>query len=170
MKTRLKLAAAAVAIALSLLSVAALAACCGSVGADGSTQTFWTGTDGSISLWKLDSRLNAVGSHVYGPYVGWSPVSLVVSGYANASYLLWSYTDGTASIWVLDTNLNFVISREFGPVAGWSPEGLGIDGQDHLRLFWHTPSNQVAVWVFASPFILDAGVHPTYGPYFGWVY
>ena len=83
----------------------------------------WRGTDGSISLWKLDPVLNFVGSHNYGPYAGWSPVALTMLG--NNTYVLWSATDGTANIWVLDANLNFISSRTLdqsvaGPLRGWA--------------------------------------------------
>jgi len=117
----------------------------GAVGADGYTRAMWRGTDGSISLWKLDPVLNYVGSHVYGPYGGWSPVSLAMLG--NNSYVLWRYTDGTADIWLLDANLNFIGSKTFGPASGWTPEGLGVDPYGNLRLVWHTPANQVTAWV-----------------------
>jgi hypothetical protein len=75
-KGNIRLAAAVVAAALVFQSVA-VSACCGAVGADGNTRLFWRGTDGSASLWKLDSNFNAnlqvIGtSPVYGPYFGWS--------------------------------------------------------------------------------------------------
>ena len=142
-------------------------ACCGVVGADGYTRTWWRGTDGSISLWKLDSSFNAAGSHNYGPYVGWSPISLTIVG--NTSYLLWRYTDGTALIWELDANLNYITSSSFGPVTGWIAEGLGIDGKGNIRLVWHTPSNMVAAWVINTS-LVTIGSSPVYGPYFGWLY
>ena len=142
-------------------------ACCGGVGADGYTRTWWRGTDGSVSFWKLDSAFNTVGSHNYGPYAGWSPVSLLVLG--NNTYMLWNYTDGTATIWKLDANLNFITSQTFGPVAGWEPEGLGSDGLGDIRLVWHTPAHQIEVWVINTALNVVGG-SPVYGPYFGWIY
>src|SRR6516162_1502878 len=72
-------AAAAVAIALAFQSGAVSAQTQVSLlGADGYTRAMWRGTDGSISLWKLDLALNFVGSHNYGPYTGWSPVALTM--------------------------------------------------------------------------------------------
>jgi hypothetical protein len=160
------LAAGIVAIALAFQPGAA-SACCGGVGADGYTRTWWRGTDGSISLWKLDPNFNAVASHVYGPYAGWWPYSLQMIG--NNSYFLWRYTDGTASIWILDANLNYVTSSTFGPVAGWEPEGLGGDGHGNIRLLWHTPAHQVTAWVINAALTV-IGSSPVYGPYFGWLY
>jgi hypothetical protein len=98
MKIKSSLAAALVAAALVFQSVAA-SACCGAVGADGNTRLFWRGTNGSASLWKLDSNFNALASVVYGPYNGWSPEFLITVGSASNTYLMWTNTDGSASIW-----------------------------------------------------------------------
>jgi hypothetical protein len=162
-------AAAAVAIALAFQSGAVSAQTQVSLlGADGYTRAMWRGTDGSISLWKLDLALNFVGSHNYGPYTGWSPVALTMTA-NNNTYVLWRYTDGTASIWVLDTNLNFIGARDFGPVGGWTPWGLGNDPYGNIRLVWATPAHQVAVWVINAALNV-VGSSPIYGPYFGWTF
>ena len=140
------LATTAIAIALACQPGAASAQTqVATVGADGYTRAMWSGTDGSISLWKLDAAPNYVGSHIYGPSAGWSPVALTMLG--DNTYLLWRYTDGTPQIWVLDANLNFITARTFGPIGGWAPEGLGVDPYGNIRLVWKTPANQVAVWV-----------------------
>jgi hypothetical protein len=160
------LVATAIAIALACHPGAALAQTqVAAVGADGYTRAMWRGTDGSISLWKLDPVLNFVGNHVFGPYSGWSPVALTMLG--DNTYLLWRYTDGTANIWVLDANLNVFTSRTFGPVGGRVPDGIGVDPYGNVRLVWKTPANQVAVWVINAALNVIGG-SPTYGPYFGW--
>jgi DNA-binding beta-propeller fold protein YncE len=160
------LVAAVVAVALAFQPGAASAQTqVATVGADGYTRAMWRGTDGSISLWKLDPALNYVESRVYGPYAGWTPVALTMLG--NNTYVLWCYTDGTASIWLVDANLNFVTSKWFGPVAGWVPDGLGVDPNGNLRLVWTTPANQVTAWVINAALNVVGG-SPTYGPYFGY--
>jgi DNA-binding beta-propeller fold protein YncE len=160
--------AAGVAIALAFQPGAASAQTqVATVGADGYTRAMWRGTDGSVSLWKLDTVLNFVGSHNYGPYAGWSPVALTMLG--NNTYVLWSATDGMANIWVLDANLNFITSRTFGPVGGWVPEGLGVDPYGNIRLVWRTPAYQVAIWVINAALNI-IGSSPVYGPYFGWTF
>jgi hypothetical protein len=165
-KFRSILGAAAVAIAVVFQPGAASAqAQIPFPGADGYTRVMWRGTDGSISLWKLDGSWNAAGSHNYGPYAGWSPLTLTVVG--NNTYVLWTYTDGTATIWELDANLNFITSRVFGPAAPWSAYGLGVANPGNLFLVWKTPENQVTAWVIDSALnVLRSG--PVYGPYFGW--
>ena len=160
-------AAAAVAIALAFQPGAVSAQTQVAVlGPDGYTRAMWRGTDGSISLWKLDPVLNLVGSHNYGPIAGWSPVALTMLP-NNYTCVLWRYTDGTAIIWLFDTNLNVVASHTYGPVGGWVPEGLGNDPFGNIRLVWKTPANQVAVWVI-NPALNVVSGSPTYGPYFGW--
>ena len=43
------------------------------VGTDGYTRLLWRATNGSISVWKVDSNLNYADSHIYGPYDRWTP-------------------------------------------------------------------------------------------------
>jgi hypothetical protein len=119
------LAVSTVAIALAFHPGAASAQNNG-IGGDGYTRALWRGTDGSISLWKLDPSLNFGGSHSYGPYPGWSSVALTTTANSN-SYVLWRNTDGTATIWVVDPNLNFITSHNYGPYEGWIAMELGID-------------------------------------------
>ena len=137
---------------------------------DGYTRWIWYGTDGSVSLWLLNPSLNYVGSHVYGPYAGWTPISIEVSSSTNVAYQLWRYTDGTASIWILDANLNFIKSSTFGPVSGWIPLSLGFDPNGNVRLYWRTPANQVTVWVINPSTLTVSGSSPTYGPYLGYTF
>src|SRR3954447_26066167 len=64
----------------------------GGVGGDGYTRLMWRGTDGSISLWKLDPALFSAGAHTYGPYSGWLPIAMATTG-SNLGYVLWNSTD-----------------------------------------------------------------------------
>ena len=155
-----------VAVALVFQSVAA-SACCGAVGADGNTRLFWRGTDGSVSLWKLDSNFNYLASVVYGPYNGYSPKFLITVGSASNSHLMWTYTHASASIRILDANFKFLTNANFGPVAGWYSEGLGGDGKGDIRLVWRTPANQLSAWVLNAN-LQVIGSSPVYGSYFGW--
>jgi hypothetical protein len=136
------------------------------LGGDGYARAMWRGTDGSISIWKLDPSLNSVGSQNYGPYSGWSPIAMTTAG-SNLSYVLWNFVDGTAEVWQVDANLNFVLSSNFGPVAGWTAEGLGGDSSGNIRLLWKSNEGQVAVWTL-NPASLNLIAQSVFGPYFGW--
>jgi hypothetical protein len=138
------------------------------LGGDGYTRTMVRGTDGSISIWKLDPALNFVGSHNYGPYAGWLPVALTVTG-NNNSYVLWKYTDGGASIWVVDANLNFVTSRNFGPIANWIVTGLGTDTNGNIGLLWTSTVGQASIWIINAALNV-VSTSKVYGPYFGWTF
>jgi hypothetical protein len=135
------------------------------MGGDGYTRAMWHATDGSVNIWKLDSALNVVGNHAYGPYAGWSPVAITTVP-NNNTYLLWRYTDGTANIWMLDANMNFITNHVYGPIAGWTPAGLAVDNFGNVPLLWATPQGQISVWLLnpALNYIGAAG----FGPYFGW--
>jgi hypothetical protein len=158
------LTATAVVIALAFQPGAASAQTI-AMGNDGYTRVMWHATDGSINIWKLDSALNFVAQHAYGPYAGWSPLALTTIP-NNTTYVLWRYTDGTALVWVLDANLNFVTFSSFGPITGWTPAGLAVDNFGNIPLLWQTPQGQIAVW------LLNPALNPfgstTFGPYFGW--
>jgi hypothetical protein len=160
------LASIAISAALAFQPVPA-SACCGAVGADGYTRAIWHGTDGSISIWKLDSSLNLITSQNYGPYNGWDQISATIIG--NNYYILWKNTDGAASIWLVNANLAVVSTATYGPVADWLPEGLGVDGLGNLRLFWDTSGDQISAWVINEGLEV-VGYSPVYGPYFGWVF
>jgi hypothetical protein len=157
------LAAGAVAIGLAFQPGAASAG-------DGYTRWMWFGTDGRVSLWLLDPSLNYVGSHVYGPYGGWTPITREVSNSTSNTYVLWRSTDGTANIWLVDPNLNFVGSTTFGPEAGWTPIDLGFDPTGNVRLYWRSTANQVVVWVINPSTLTRIGSSPIYGPYFGYAF
>jgi hypothetical protein len=137
------------------------------IGGDGVTRLLWRGTDGSISLWKLDGNLNFLGNHNYGPYYGWEPIA-ITSAANSWTYVLWRYTDNSVSLWAVDPNLNFGFNRNYGPYTGWIAETFSADtnGNSTLRLIWRNTAGQVSVW-FLNP-DLSLVRSANYGPYFGW--
>jgi hypothetical protein len=135
------------------------------VGSDGYTRILWRGTDGEISLWKLDGNLNYVGSHAYGPYDGWIPLAITV-GQDNYARVLWKNTQGAISLWNVDPNLNLAYSRVYGPYYGWVPESISIDDNNNSRVSWRETQGHVSVW-YVDP-ALNYLFSRVYGPYFGW--
>jgi hypothetical protein len=138
------------------------------VGGDGYTRNFWIGTDGRISVWKLDPNLNFVASHDYGPYAGYSPIALTVA-HNNNTYVLWRYSDGSISLWLLDPNLNYVTSHLYGPYPGNTAVGLSVatDGTtNNFRVIWRYTDGSLSVWtVDQSLNFVNAA---NYGPIFGY--
>jgi hypothetical protein len=165
-KTALLLAAAALITALVIIQP--VSAQSNGVGCDGNTRFIWKASDSSISLWKLDSNLNLIGSHVYGPYDGWLPIGMTTAC-NNSTYVLWLRTDGLVTIWQVDSNLNFVTSQVYGPYFGWIPESLSADttANSTLRLLWRETGGQVSVWYLLPN--LNYVKNGTYGPFFGYV-
>jgi hypothetical protein len=137
------------------------------IGGDGNTRLLWRATDGSISLWKLNGVLAYLGSHVYGPYATWEPVS-ITTAQNSYTYVLWRNTNNSISLWAVDPNLNYVFSKQYGPYSGWIAETLSADtnGNSTLRLVWKNVNGQVSIW------FLDSGLNlvrsAVYGPYFGY--
>src|SRR5436190_3817697 len=89
------------------------------VGGDGFTRLLWRNTDSQISLWKLDSNLNATAFQEYGPFLGWLPIAITTAP-NNTTCVLWRNSEGRISLWLIDANLRFVTFREYGPFIGWT--------------------------------------------------
>ena len=112
------------------------------VGCDGATRLLWTGTNASISLWKLDSNLNVLSKTAYGPYAGWYPAG-ITTACNNNTYVLWLGLtadqlafNGTALIQKLDANLKFVTQQTYTQ-TGLFPDSLSADPSNNtLRLIW----------------------------------
>jgi hypothetical protein len=155
---------AAVVTVLSAIHPGISSAQTSGVGPDGFTRILWRGTDGRISLWKLNAALQHVSDIQYGPYAGWDPIAMTV-GTNNNTYVLWRYTDNSISLWRLDSNLNLVTSQTYGPYAGWKPQGLGSGG-GQLRVIWRYTVGQLSVWSVdqSTLGLLDFETH---GPFFG---
>jgi hypothetical protein len=136
------------------------------LGRDGYTRNIWFGTDGRISVWKLDSNLNFVTSHDYGPYAGFSPVALTVASNSN-TYVLWRYSDGSISLWLLDPDLNYVTSHLYGPYSGNNAIGLSpyTDGTSSFHVIWRYTDGSLSVWSVDEN--LNFITARAYGPFFG---
>jgi hypothetical protein len=137
------------------------------VGGDGYTRNFWIGTDGRISVWKLDANLAFVTSHDYGPYAGYSPIALTVV-HNNNTYVLWRYSDGRISLWLVDPNLNFITSHEYGPYPGYTAIGLSpyTDTTNNFRVIWRYTDGTLSVWSVDQN--LNYLTSRSYGPFFGY--
>ena len=96
------------------------------VGSDGLTRLGWLGTDGRLSLWRLDATLEFQLYHEYGPYPGYTAESLSIDPTNNSLRVLWKHTTGVLSVWTVDANLAFVRFHEYGPFFGYDPT-LGYD-------------------------------------------
>jgi hypothetical protein len=137
------------------------------IGGDGITRVLWRGTDSSISLWAVDSNLNFITSHLYGPYAGWLPIAMTTD-YGGYTYVLWRNTDSTITLWLVDPNLNFVTSKVYGPYAGWLAQGLSVstsNGSQNFRVTWRHSNGALSVWNVDGN--LNLVNSQLYGPFFG---
>src|SRR5947209_6261721 len=169
MNTRCKelILAAATAVVWASVHPSNLSAQTSGVGSDGYTRVLWRATNGSVSVWKVDSNLNYTDSHIYGPYDGWTPLSLAVSS-NNRTYLLWRNTSGQAAIWWLVQHLEFGNSVNTDPYYGWIPEIISVStGAPYdLRVIWKNTNGSVSMWVLSADLTyLNA---KAFGPYFGY--
>lgn len=158
---------AAASTAWTVVAPAILSAQASGVGADGWTRFYWTGTDSSLALWKIDSNLLNPVSKGYGPYLGYYPKGIAV-GSDNLTRVLWNYTDGSISLWLVDANLNYISNTIYGPYPGWVAESISIEyTSNRLRVVWRETTGQVAIWILGAN--LSFVTSHDYGPYFGYV-
>jgi hypothetical protein len=138
------------------------------IGGDGFTRLLWTGTDGSIVVYRLDGNLNLVANRSYGPFADWAPIALTVAN-NSFSYVLWRRTDGLVNVWALDPNLNLSGNQTYGPFGGWYAEHLSADtnGQSTLRLTWRATNGTFSVWYRQANLALSTS--NTFGPFFGYL-
>jgi len=138
------------------------------VGGDNFTRLLWRATNGSISLYKIDTNLNVVSNRSYGSYEGWLAVAITVTA-NNNTYVLWRNTNGAILLWLLDVNLNFVNSIGSGPFPGWIGEHLSADtgGTSNVRLTWRHSGGEYAVWLVLPNLSVASSVG--YGPFFGYL-
>jgi hypothetical protein len=139
--------AAATAMWLAAIQPGVLSAQTSGVGGDGFTRLLWRGTNGSISLWKLDGNLNEMGVHVYGPFPDYDPIAITAA--ANSyTYVLWRNTDNSISLWGVYPALNLAFYKAYGPYPCFIAETLSADtnGNSTLRLVWRNTNGQADVW------------------------
>jgi hypothetical protein len=169
MRIRKSLLAMAAAVAISIaFQPGNVSAQTSGIGADGLTRLLWRGTDGEISLWRLDTSLNFVDFHAYGPFAGWSPVA-ITTAHNNNTYVLWRNTDGSISLWLVDPNLNLVTFHTYGPFEGWIAKGLSVDTNgttNNFRVIWRNTDGSVSVWIVDAN--LNLVTFHAHGPFFGW--
>src|SRR5260370_3307481 len=84
------------------------------IGGDGITRVLWRGTDSSISLWAVDSNLNFITSHLYGPYAGWLPIAMTTD-YGGFTYFLLGKKKKTIPLLLVVSYFYFFPSQRLMP-------------------------------------------------------
>jgi hypothetical protein len=158
---------AATAVVWASIQPGTLSAQTSGVGTDGYTRVLWRGTDGRVSVWKVDANLQYSDSKVHGPFDGWTPLSLAVSS-NNRTYLLWRNTNGSASIWWLDQNLGYGYSVSTDAYPGWLPETLSVSTASpyDIRVIWKNTNGSLSIWTFNADLVYqNAQGYPAYFGY-----
>jgi sugar lactone lactonase YvrE len=135
-----------------------------STGADGFTRLLWTRTDGTASVWKVNSA-GSFSQVQYGPYAGWT-AKAIATGSDNQTRLLWTNTSGAAAFYLLDSNNAFVSQTQYGPYAGWTAQGLAAEPDGTTRALWTNANGTATVWTLNASNQLTTQAQ--FGPYSGW--
>jgi hypothetical protein len=90
------------------------------LGSDGRTRLLWGNENGAASIWVISGTGAFESGKEFGPFAGWQPRSLGVSGSGSKVRLLWGHGNGAASLWFLSPGALLETGYEYGPFAGWS--------------------------------------------------
>ncbi len=135
------------------------------VGGDNITRLLWNNSDGSVSLWRINSD-NSVTAYTYGPFGGWSAQSLAV-GSDNISHILWDNSGGSEIVWdVNNQGVDFKYEIGYGPYPGYTASAVAVGPANAIRVLWTNPSGGALLWNLSDPHADYS--YLSYGPYTGW--
>lgn len=136
------------------------------VGGDNRTRLLWNNTDGSSSVWTLNTDTTVAAMNAYGPFPGWTANAIAV-GSNSATRLLWNHaSDNQMSLWNTTDASPTSTCLVYGPYSGWSGKALAVGANNSARLLWDNTGGPLSLWNFS-----DANPSATcliYGPYSGW--
>jgi hypothetical protein len=103
-----------------------------------------------VSAWRIDAVTGVETCQIYGPYAGWTPVSIAVDADFN-DQILWNYTSSEMSMWCL-TKAGVLTYYLYGPYASWNAVTVNVGPvDDHDYVMWSYPGGTMSVWNISSP-------------------
>ena len=136
------------------------------VAAGDKTHILWDNTDGRASVWNYTPASGGFTQNTYGPYGGWSAVSIADGGTDGRTRVLWNKTDGTASIWNLNNTTGQFSQFSFGPYSGWTAKTLSVGIDSITHVLWTNTDGTASLWNYTTS--TGGFTQNTYGPYGGW--
>ena len=122
----------------------------------------WDKTDGTASLWSVDTTSGAYTHEEAGPFSGYT-ANAVASGTSMID-LLWTNVNGTAAgVRFRASGADF---SQFGPFSGYSAVALSVGSDDGAHLLWDKTDGTAALW--NVDFSSGAFSPALYGPFSGW--
>ena len=130
-----------------------------------STHVLWLKTNGQLSVWNQEASTGEEISREYGPFSGWTPVSLA-DGLDGRQRILWNHTSGQISLWILDNVSGSFTNAEYGPFAGWTANAVSVSADNRTHILWTNPNGTASVWNLD----MDAETYTShnFGPFAGW--
>ena len=125
-------------------------------------QLLWAQVGGGVSIWTLDGTNNRTSYKTYGPFSGWTPVSISQNEDGTRT-LLWGNAAGIASIWTLDSANNYISYKTYGPFSGWTPVSISQNEDGTRTLLWGDAAGIASIWKLDS--VNNYISYKTYGPY-----
>ena len=134
-------------------------------GQSGGPTLLWAGSNGSASIWTIDTSGNATSKTKYGSYSGWTARNYHRNNDGTAN-MLWVNTDGTASAWTtIDTSGNPTSKTKYGPYPGWTAKSYHKNSDGTANMLWVNTDGTASIWTIDT----SNGISKLhYDPYTNW--
>ena len=119
---------------------------------------------GQMAVDSVDNAQAVSPGSPYGPYPGWTPLSMA-AGDDSLTRVLWTNDDGTAALWLVGPEGNGV-SHLLRAAEGWSATDVAASAADLTHVLWTDADGRTALWSIDNAGNVSAG--DPRGPYPGW--
>ncbi len=137
----------------------------GSAPPPGHAHLLWNKTDGTASLWTVNSD-GTFATVAYGPFSGWTARATAAAP-DGTNWLLWTNTNGTASLWhVTALTASGYTATQYGPYPAYSAVSLSVGSDGSPHLLWDKTDGTANLWT-VNP-ASGSFTYTPYGPYAGW--
>ena len=118
-----------------------------SVGGDGLTRLLSVAANGVVTLQTL-SGTGGISSRQFGPYDGWTPLSLA-SGADGDARLLWQRYDGKMALWTISPDGSYRSDLRLPALSGRTPVGIARSLSGGTFLLLRAESGAATLWTLS---------------------
>ncbi len=125
----------------------------------------WTRGDGAIALQQVGGTRPY--TNMYGPYAGWTAISLATANGTRRPRILWQRYDGALSLWTVRPDGSFTY-RDFPPNPGFTAYAVRVGPDDYPRIAWiSNDGTHLSLWTLAGPTAVTKATYEA-PPGYGW--
>ncbi|MBI5589752.1 MAG: BACON domain-containing protein [Deltaproteobacteria bacterium] len=125
----------------------------------------WDGSDGSASIWDMDTSGNMSNYKLYGPYSDWAAKNYHRNSDGTGN-MLWVRTDGYTSVWDTDISGNMSNYKLYGPYPDWTAKSYQRNSDGTGNMLWVRTDGYTSIW--DMDISGNMSNYKLYGPYPDW--